>query len=1041
MNNFVFKNGNMKKYTVVLSTRNYTHLGEIGNFTDDSIKENLNSANELSFQVSKYDLYNFKQNSLLPLSVYAKIVDNLWKQIVDLKLVWIKELNEYYEIKVAVNDSNETVKTITATSLCEAELSQIETGTIEINTENDILRDDYEVTTFYNSENPNASLLDRILDNAPHYKIAYVAPSLCKLQRTFTIDSNIYDFMVGECSEQFNCLFQFNSATREISVYDLMTVCNECGERGDFYEECPKCGCADLEYYGEDTTILIDKKNLTDQISLETNADELKNCFKLEAGDDLITATVRMLNPNGSDTLYIFSENQMDDMSEGLKNRLQEYDEKMSEQNEKFEELTLNIYETQDKIIYYQTGMMPKSDLVTDVNSETEAEKLNNITLDTIGMSQLTETTSITTVNSAIKNYAKVLVKTGYVKVEIVQVDNVEPVFEYNGDVDEDGWNYGYWRGRLKVTNYSDEEDVAITDYLTIKIHDNYEDYIRQKLLKELQKEDDGEGSIFEVLEIEELEDFENALTEYSMDRLTSFHDAIQSAMNVLIEMDHAQEGADLYEPLYLPYYNKLQLCQAEMDVRQKQIDKEQAKLDSLNEERVSIQGSLNLKTFLGDYYNEFCSYKREQKYSNENYISDGLDNAEVIKKAQEFIEVAKKELSKASDTQYTLSSSIYNFYAIPAFEPLRSKFKLGNWIWMKADGKLYRLRLMSYSYSSSSPENFDVEFSTATRLKNITNDIQQVIQNSKSMSKSYGYVKQQASKGAFANSSVQDWINNGLNNAQIQISNNDNEEIINNKHGLLARSYDDITDSYSPKQLKVTHNLIAYTDNGWKSCKQVIGEHTYSYYDEKTDVWKTNSGYGISSDFSQASHINGCTIVGGTILSQNYCYGLNGDEPIGTYIDLIEGTFSFAGGKLRWTGEKLIIDSPDVVSESKVVEINEDWLKKTDVYAGKMAINAENIKGIIVADKVLASNIDTSVSKIQNEQIESIQASKINGILSNNNLPAKIEEKEITGIFTGEVNAINGVTQDIVLENYTLSYVNGILVNVSTNGTTQDQA
>lgn len=1048
MDNFTFENSNMKQYTVVLSTRNYTHLGEIGTIENVNIRKNLNSADEFSFVVKKYDVGAYKNNSLLSKENYRKALDNIWEQIVDLKLIWIKELNEYYEIQVSIEDSDDTTKTITATSLCEAELSQIETGNIEINTEQDILRDDYSITTFYNPTKPEASLLHRILDNAPHYHIEYVSPSLYNLQRTFTINNNIYNFMIGECSEQFNCLFLFNSATRGISAYDLLTTCNKCGKRGDFFDQCPDCGSKDLTYYGEDTTILINKKNLSDQISLTANTDELKNCFRLEAGDDVITATIRMLNPNGSDLYYQFSDNQLNDMSDELRTKLNEYDKKVASYNDTFKTLTLNIYETQDRIIEYQTGMMPHVEN-SEVNSKTEVEKLNNISLSSVGMPQVTSTTSLTTVNSSIKNYAKVLVKTGYVKIDIVQVENSEPTFSYSLTPDSDGWNYGIWRGRLKVTNYSDEEDVSITGYLNIRVHNDYEEYIRQKILKELQKEDDGECSIFEVLEIDEIEDFKKALTYYSLDRLTSFNDSIQSAMNVLIEMDHAHEGADLYEPLYLPYYNKLEACQKEMDVRQSQIDREQAKLDNYNKQREKIQAELNFKDFLGEYYNEFCSYKREQIYSNENYISDGLNNAEIIKKTEEFIETAKKELIKACDIQYTLSSSINNFYAIPAFKPLREKFKLGNWIRLEVDNKIYRLRLISYSYSWDAPENFDVEFSTYSRLKDIGYEARQVIQAVQNMSTSYGYVKQQANKGNNANTSIAEWKDKGLNNALIKIFNNENEEVSNTKHGILARSYDDITEQYSPKQLKITHNLLAFTDDAWKSSKQIVGEHNYVAYNNKTDSWEAKSGYGISSDFSQASHMSGCTIVGGEIISENYSYGLNEKEPTGTYINLNEGTFSFAGGKLRWNGKDLFIDSPDVVNQTQVVTINEDWLKKTDVYAENIKVNARNIKGNITADYVKAENIDISTSKIVNEQIQSLDCSKltgtikdsqisslnasqITGTISDNILPSQMVNKNISGTFTGIIQPTDGITQDVTLENCTLTFVNGILTQVS---------
>ena len=104
--------------------------------------------------------------------------------------------------------------------------------------------------------------------------------------------------------------------------------------------------------------------------------------------------------------------------------------------------------------------------------------------------------TSIATVESALKNYAKVYVKSAYVKLEIVEGE-----WDYEG-TDENGNHYGYWKGRIKVTNYSDEKDVAYSDYLNIKVYDLYEDFLKQKIDKVIAKENDDEGSIYDVLSI-----------------------------------------------------------------------------------------------------------------------------------------------------------------------------------------------------------------------------------------------------------------------------------------------------------------------------------------------------------------------------------------------------------------------------------------------------------------------------------------------------------------------------------------------------------
>ena len=82
-------------------------------------------------------------------------------------------------------------------------------------------------------------------------------------------------------------------------------------------DKCPKCGSTNITNgYGEDTLIFVTSDELASEgIQLVTDTDSVKNCFKLEAGDDLMTATVRNRNPNGTDYIWHFSDAIKEDMS------------------------------------------------------------------------------------------------------------------------------------------------------------------------------------------------------------------------------------------------------------------------------------------------------------------------------------------------------------------------------------------------------------------------------------------------------------------------------------------------------------------------------------------------------------------------------------------------------------------------------------------------------------------------------------------------------------------------------------------------------
>lgn len=1090
MNTLKKINGVVQDYTIVLSSRSKKHLGQLTGLSNINYNHNLNSADEMSFSLNKYKMLDINNNTgLLSNDIYIKMKQDLWEQVVDLKLIWVKELDEYFEIKVKTTDSKDVTKIITATSLCEAELSQILLDNVEINTEADISRDDYEVTTFFNENNHNASLLHRVFEKAPQYTIKYVDESLKNLQRSFSITDNyIYNYLIGECSEQFNCLFQFDSSDRSVSVYDLYTTCEDCGYRDDYYDICPKCGSKHLRYFGKDTTIYVDKTNLTDSISLESNVDNIKNCFKLVAGDDLMSATVRMLNQNGSDYIYYFSESQRKDMPEELVERLDSYDKLYKSYTGEYQELVSDIYDLTDQILYLESGKMPTIENA-EVTASTEVKKLTAENLSPLGLSSVTESTSLATVNSALKNYAKVYVKTGYVKLEI----NDGATFEYTGLNNEDGWTYGTWTGSFKVTNYSDEDDVINSETLTITVYDNYQDFVEQKILKSM-SEDDKYGSVFDVLGIEDIDEFKDALSLYCKNRLVSFYDAIQGALDVLIQMDQASEGADLYEALYLPYYEKLQACQEALDNIQGEIDSVQNDLDEAENRRHEIQEELDFKKYLGEYFGIFCSYKREQKYSNSNYISDGLSNAELIKNANDFIEVATKELYKSGEKQWTLSSTLFNLLALPEFEPIIDYFELGNWIRLRVDGELFRLRLLSCSVNFDSIESLSVEFSNVSKIKDIRYEAQQVIQSAKVMSTSYSYVSKQAEKGSVAQSSIENWKQDGLDSGYIQIKNNNNEEVIYDKHGILCRAFDDITGTYDPKQSKLTHNTFAFTDNGWKSVKQIIGNHSYKAYNPETNQVESYEGYGMTADFLSSSYISGKTIVGGEIYSDNYKKTDNGidgtymnltdgiitggkiyssnyddskDTPSGTYINLIEGkiiggeiesnnysdesgnkdgtyinlldgSFSFGGGGLTYSKEDGLKISSTAIEES---------LNDVNIIAENLQVKAQNINtdnGKITLSQIEDINFDDIKGQAIDSQIKELSASKISGTISSSQIDDTLSNKTITnGSFSGDLTIssiktsdngteYSGITGEYTIGENVFKFVNGILVSVT---------
>lgn len=867
--------------TLILATRKGDKIGKI-NAQNIVIKDNMTDGAEITFSVNKY---------------INNVIDNLWNNIKDYKLVYCKEADLWFQAKVDIDELSNTVKNVSCVQLAQAELSQIMLYNVEINTENDIARDDYiSPTVLYNDSDHSVSLLHRIMEKVPHYQIIYVSPTITNIQRTFTFDdTSLYDAFQN-IAEEIGCLFIFHSDTdnngnirRGISVYDLESYCSNCGNRGRFINTCPKCnGTNILEGYGEDTTIFITADELGNDIKFTSDTDSQKNCFKLEAGDELMTATVRNCNPNGTDYIWYIPDYIKEDMSTALVSKLNDYDtlydtynttysmainqtllgqynqlvSKYSTLRPDFTALVSPIigysnlitayYQTIDFAMYLQSEMLPTV-TISQINADTEIVKLTANAISPVAVTSISNL-SLATANNAVLSVAKCLINPNY-QIKISSSSLSETT----------------WSGVFYIENYSDEDDNATSESISITINSDYSNYVNQKIQKVLSQSKQDKMDIVDLFDMS-LSDFTNELTKYNLDSLNNLQSICQSCIDVMIEqgiaVNQSWNGTNLYNDLYMNYYNKLSAINNEQAVRENEVNIIIGKYNNdklisqgiqtiLNKHRTTIQTALNFENYLGsDLWLEFCAYKRESKYSNSNYISDGLNNAELFEKALEFIEKAKKELYTSAELQHSISASLKNLLVIPKFKILTQYFKVGNWLRILIDDNVYKLRLINYEIDYSNLEDISVEFSDILSTADGYTDEQSLMQKMSNMITSYDYTQHQAEQGSKTHTTVNDWVRKGLNvtnNKIIQGTSNQTQTW--DEHGMLFRQFDYETDDYDDCQLKIINSTLAVTDDNWLTVKTAVGK--YYYIDPTTN--QVTYAFGTNAE----------TIVGKLILGE----------------------------------------------------------------------------------------------------------------------------------------------------------------------------
>ena len=814
---------------LLLMNRSGKIIGKIGKYDNWNISLVGNGMDEIKFKVQKY--YDGKKCPI-------------WDDLIDLKIVEVNKFGRF-EISVEYTDRTETVKSIHGISL-ETELAQIplyefhvnddEATSVEITEFNksDFNKGKFIPTVFYNEKDKEHSLLHRVLaDKAPHWSIGIVTPYISlseesqpeessKFQRTYTVDGDsIYDFLTGTVAQESNVIFVFDTIHRIINCYSLCDCIDQ--ETGNVWASS----------IGMDTTIFASKTKLANEITISSNKNGVKNCFRIEGGDDVITDMVRAVNMNGSNYINVFSNLQYDDMSQELSTRLKDYQYDYSAQEEKYigeNGIYPRLCKKYEELSYYESEMMP----AVDIKETTAEEQYNEIVkqLDISNEGHMTVGVSST-------NYTNDLF--------IGVTNNVEAIAQilidsrYNVSVIEDSTSYDsikkHWKGNFLVKRSTDETDYFpktsedINKKIEIAIDDSELLFARQKIEKALSK-----GSMLDIdFDIAKMTDKEihDYFDLYSLNRLKSFYDGYNSCISILTTMGMSTTGLDTDSPvrveIYDIYKHRLDIVEEVYTKRKLQVEKINHELSSIKKEQSDFQEQWNFKKYLGDeLYKEYCSYRREDTYRNDNYISDGLSTSECLTKAKELIEAATQEAKKACVLQRTISTSLNNLFALPEFEPLYDKFSLFNYIRIRTEDEILKLRIIGIEFDGNSIDQIQVTFSDQIEsIDGSIDDTASILKQAENMSSSYSSTVLQAKKGEDAKNIVSDIYNTGLNAAKAMITNSDNNEITITQSGIICRRMDD-EGYYGEKQIRIIGNMIVFTKNNWQSVELAIGETTF---------------------------------------------------------------------------------------------------------------------------------------------------------------------------------------------------------------------
>jgi hypothetical protein len=307
-----------------------------------------------SFKFNTYSELNFTVGrTYTSMTTGETHVNPFYNKIEALRLVYLEDFG-YFEIQEPEIESDgiKEVKNITAYSL-EYTLAQKYLEDFNVNTGK---VDSIEVlhstngtivpVTLYNQSEPGLSLLNLVLQKIYGWKIGHVDTSLRTMSRQFEISrTSVYDFIVQDICEKFNCFAVFDTISNTINLYAEALISKYIGDgKTNTFVVSPPYKSIDTvtidsyktsEYVYDNTTgyltfkvpprdgamievtdgyqeqwrtdVYVGFDNLAQEVNISYSADDIKTVLTVKGADDLDIREVNMGLPYIIDISYYHS--------------------------------------------------------------------------------------------------------------------------------------------------------------------------------------------------------------------------------------------------------------------------------------------------------------------------------------------------------------------------------------------------------------------------------------------------------------------------------------------------------------------------------------------------------------------------------------------------------------------------------------------------------------------------------------------------------------------------------------------------------------
>ena len=478
--------------------------------------------------------------------------------------------------------------------------------------------------------------------------------------------------------------------------------------------------------------------------------------------------------------------------------------------------------------------------------------------------------------------------------------------------------------------------------------------------------------------------------------------------------------------------------CVATHIAESKQLEKT---IDSISGQLDDISSKLNIIAYFSDTPNllrELNCYWIEGDFTNENIaVLETTTPEEELDLSNELLDTGYVELSKVSQPRFSFTIESIDATKQYEFKEQMSDLELGRIITVeKEEGVWYYPALLEISMNLDNSDEFTMQFANAVRLDDWGYTYADLIAESASTSRRVSSNWQDVISYTKDREKIKSIIQNPLDTTlRAATANATNQEFLIDATGILGRrKLTESSDEFESEQIRLTNNILIFTDDNWETSKCALGKIIYDET-QPDGSSRTVSSYGLIAE----------TIIGSLIMGERLKIR-NPESTVelgaeGIVIKQADGTVVF---QAKSDGSLVV---RNYASQSQVTQLNSDLnslgarikkaeseilanteqisLKISQQTFGQFANSVVNLEDKVAAAeaeiKINADNIKAKVSETGGTDKSFAWELKSTGFFLKANSKTVMSATASGAVFSGALSAATG-TFGISLYPFTIS-------------------